>query len=240
MRRRSVHSVGYTQENAIMTRTMTRLTMTAIVMIGLIFAGLRATADPPDAADQKMQLPPGWTEDDMKAYLAAITPGPMHEVLRQGVGVWDCVNQNWLLPDAPPMVTRSVTTVTPVMDGRFVQVEVAGEMPGMPDYQGRGLFGYDNAAGQLVTTWIDNRSTGIMNGTGERSDDGATITWTYAVHCPIIDGPTSFKQIETVTGPNTKTLQMYMRDPKSGQEFRMMQTDMTRRSADAAAKPDGD
>jgi hypothetical protein len=37
------------------------------------------------------------------------------------------------------------------------------------------------------------------------------------------------RQIETNTGPNTKTLEVFGVEPKSGKEFKMMQIELTRK-----------
>jgi hypothetical protein len=37
------------------------------------------------------------------------------------------------------------------------------------------------------------------------------------------------REVETVTGPNSKTLEMFGTDPKSGKEFKMMRIELTRK-----------
>jgi hypothetical protein len=37
------------------------------------------------------------------------------------------------------------------------------------------------------------------------------------------------RQVETITGPTTKTLEMTGADPKSGKEFKMMSIELTRK-----------
>ena len=74
-----------------------------------------------------------------------------------------------------------------------------------------------------------NHGTGLMNGTGDLSADGKTITWQYTFNCPINKKPTAMKEIETTTGPKSKTLEMWGADPKSGKVYKMMLIEMTRR-----------
>jgi hypothetical protein len=174
------------------------------------------------------QLPPGWTQDDMKAMMEAGTPGEMHKFLASGAGRWKGENTMWMGPDAPPMKTRSTATLTPIMGGRFVKLETSGDMPGMPTFHGFGLYGYDNVAGKFVSTWIDNMGTTMMTGTGELSADRKTLTWQYSFTCPINKKPTPMREIETFTGPNTRTLDMFTLDPKSGKEYKCVHIDMTR------------
>jgi hypothetical protein len=93
------------------------------------------------AAQPEFKLPPGWTEADMQACMLAGTPGEMHKKLAADAGVWVGKNTMWMAPGAEPMVSDSKTTVTPILDGRFVRLEMAGEMPGMGPYNGFAISG---------------------------------------------------------------------------------------------------
>jgi uncharacterized protein YfaP (DUF2135 family) len=191
-----------------------------------------ATAQPatevPAGAQPAMQLPPGWTQADMQTCMAAITPGKMHEHLAKGVGTWKGNNTMWMYPGADPVKTQCTSVVTSMMDGRFIKIEMAGEMPGMGPFNGFGINGYDNAAGKFVSMWIDNCTTSILNGAGELSPDGKTTTWVYTYTCPLTKKPTKMRQIETMTGPNTMTLEAHATDPKSGKEYKMISIEFTK------------
>jgi hypothetical protein len=195
----------------------------AVALGSMVFAAPSEDAGQPD-----FPLPPGWTEADMQAYAIASTPGEMHEHLNQGTGVWHGKNTMWMMPGAEPLTSESTTTVTSIMDGRYVNVEVSGEMPGMGRYNAVGFCGYDNVSQQFVANWIDNHSTGIMYGVGTLSPDGKTLEWNYTFNCPITKKPTIMREIETITGDDTKTLDMFSTDPKSGEEYQMMRIELTR------------
>ncbi|MBL8875261.1 MAG: DUF1579 domain-containing protein [Phycisphaerae bacterium] len=207
-------------------------------VVGLLaVAGSLAAGDPTKdikPAGQpagEMQLPPGWTPQDMQACMAAATPGAQHQMLAAGAGNWSGKSQMWMAPGTPAIDTANTCTVTPIMDGRYVKTEFTGDMPGMGPFTGFGINGFDNVSKKFVATWIDNMGTGIMNGTGEVSSDGKVITWTFSVNCPITGKPTTLREIETITGPNTKTLEMWGIDPKSGKEFKSMFIELTRQPA---------
>jgi hypothetical protein len=106
---------------------------------------------------------------------------------------------------------------------------MAGEMPGMGPYSGFGLIGFDNVTKKFVSTWIDNHSTGIMSGSGALSPDGKVLTWTYNYTCPVTNKPAVMREIETITGPETKTLEIFSTEPKSGKEFQMMRIEFTKK-----------
>ena len=204
-----------------------------IAVLGFVAAKSLVIAAPAKdskpAGQPEFKLPPGWTEEDMKACIIAGTPGDMHKHLAKGVGVWEGKNTMWMVPGGDPMKSESTATVTLVMDGRFTKCEVTGDMPGMGPYHGVGIYGYDNVSKKFVSTWIDNHGTGIMNGVGELSADGKTTTWKYTVNCPITKGPVVMREVETITGPKTKTLEMFSADPKSGKEFKMMSIELTKK-----------
>jgi hypothetical protein len=48
------------------------------------------------------------------------------------------------------------------------------------------------------------------------------------MNCPLTKKPTAVRQIETDTGPKTKTIEMFSTDPKSGKEYKMMVCEMTK------------
>jgi hypothetical protein len=204
---------------------------TMIVAAGLaalVGSFASAATDTPAPTQGEMQLPPGWTAEDMQAMMAAGTPGKMHEHLLGDVGTWRCTTTMWMTAESEPMTSEGTSIVKPLMDGRFTQVEMNGEMPGMGPYNGLGIYGYDNVSKQFVSTWIDNHGTGIMNGVGGLSEDGTTITWEFTGNCPITGKAMTVREVDTVTGENSRTLEMFGTPPNGGDEFKMMSIEMTR------------
>lgn len=206
-----------------------------VAALGLIaVVGSVATADPANdakpAAAPEFKLPPGWTPEDLMACMAAGTPGKMHERLAKEAGEWKGKNTMWMMPGSDPVTTDCKCTVTAMMDGRFVQTNMLGEMPGMGPYKGFGVAGYDNLTQKFVSLWLDNHSTSMMNGTGEISADGKVITWKFNFTCPLTKKPAVMREIDTITGPNTKTLEMWGPEPKSGKEYKMMVIELTKSS----------
>jgi hypothetical protein len=207
-----------------------RLTLVTIACLGtLLTLNMGAAPDKKNASSTNPPLPPGWTDEDMKAAILAGTPGEMHKHLNNSVGVWHGKNKMWMAPGAEPIESECTSTVSPVMEGRFTKCEMTGEMPGMGTYNGFGLYGFDNVSQKFSCTWVDNHGTGMMNGIGELSADGKVTTWNFTVNCPLTGKPTVVREIETITGPTTKTLEMYSTDPKSGKEYKMMSIDFTKK-----------
>jgi len=198
-----------------------------------LIAGSIAIAQPgKDAKDAKgappeMQLPPGWTSEDMQACMQAGIPGEQHAMMSKSVGTWNGKCEMWMAPGMPGSKSECKSVVTSLMDGRFVQIDNKGEMMGQP-FHGMGVNGFDNVSGKYVSTWIDNMGTGIMNGTGELSKDGKVMTWNYTYNCPLTKKPSIMREVETHSGPDAFRLEMFTNDPKSGKEYKMMQIDFTR------------
>ena len=139
------------------------------------FAALTAAnakEDKPSGLPADFKLPPGWTMEDMQACMLAGAPGEMHKLLAKDVGEWEGKTTMWMGPDSEPMTSECTSTVTPMMDGRYIKAEMKGDMPGMGPYHGGGIYGYDNVSKKFVSSWIDNHSTGIMQGEGELTDNG--------------------------------------------------------------------
>ncbi|MBX3363257.1 MAG: DUF1579 domain-containing protein [Phycisphaeraceae bacterium] len=178
------------------------------------------------------EMPPGMTPERaamMEKCMLAAQPGKMHAFLAEGAGVWDGRTKMWMMPDSAPIESTCVSTVTVIMDGRFVKCDIVGEMPGMGAFVGSGFYGYNNVTGEFESTWIDNCSTGIMRGTGRLSSDNKKLTWKSNYTCPVTSKPCVVREIETITGKNTRTLEMYGVDPLTGVEYKMMEIAFTRR-----------
>ena len=216
------------------------LTSSALVGLGIVVGSLVA-ADPakdakPAAAkaapagQPEFKLPAGWTEADMQACMIAATPGEQHKFLAKQVGVWQGKCQMWMPGgEGEPMKSDCTYTVTSIMDGRYIKAELVGEMPGMGPFFGLGITGFDNVSQKFVSTWVDNHNTGIINGTGAASQDGRVMTWNFSVNCPITKKPATMRHHETVTGENTKTLEIFGSDPKTGKEYKAMRVEFTRK-----------
>ncbi len=183
---------------------------------------------------EQMQLPPGWTQEDMMACMQAGMPGEMHEHLAKSTGTWHAKTKMWMAPGTEPMVSEGTSVAKSIFGGRYIEVSMTGEMPGMGVFEGRGVYGYNNLTETFQSSWIDNNSTMILQGTGELSSDGKTMTWRYDYVCPITKKQCVMREVERVTGANAKTLTMYAPDPKSGEEFKMMEIAFTRKPANAA------
>jgi hypothetical protein len=206
-------------------------TLALTTLVGCASTDSAQDASSKASAMQDMKLPPGWTQADMDACMAAGTPGKMHEHLAQAAGTWEGKVSSWMAPGMDAMTSECTSKISTIVDGRFTKCEIAGEMPGMGPFTGFGINGYDNVSKKFVSSWIDNCGTGIMTGTGDLSADGKTMTWTYTYNCPIRKKATTIRQVEKYTSPTTMTLEMFGTDPKGGKEFKSLHIDFTKTSS---------
>lgn len=200
----------------------------ACAALGALVGSLATAGTDAKSGAPEMKLPKGWTAEDMQACMEAGMLGEKHKLLAKDIGTWEGKCTMWMGPDADPSVSDSVSTVTSMMDGRYIHCEFKGDIPGMGPFTGMGVRGYDNVSKKFVSAWIDNMGTGIMNGTGEMSSDGSTMTWSYTVNCPIAKKPVTMREVQTTKG-NSMTMEMFCPDPKSGKEFKSMKLELSRK-----------
>lgn len=196
-----------------------------------------AKAEPPKSipgkADQPKTAQPSKEEMEMmEAWQKCSTPGEMHQHLAKSVGTWDGKVSWTMKPGDPPSESTCVTTVTMIMGGRFAKVETKGMMsmggPPMP-FEGMGIYGYNNATKKFEGTWLDNFGTMMMHSEGSMSSDGKTRTSMAKFTDPMTNKESWMKEVETLNGPDSMTLEMFGPD-MNGKEFKMMSIAYTRKA----------
>jgi len=164
----------------------------------------------------------------MAAWQTYMTPGEPHQHLATAAGEWRHELTMWMAPDAPPTETTATSTAQPILGGRYVVEEYAGDMMGMP-FEGRGTYGYDNAKEQYFMTWIDNMGTGLMVGWG--APEGNKVTYTGTYMDPMTGEEAPFRSIVTHVDDNHMIMEMYMPAPGGGGEFKSMEIHSYRKTS---------
>ena len=98
-------------------------------------------------------------------------------------------------------------------------------MMGMP-FNSRKLIGYNNGSKKYEANWVYTMGTGMMNMTGESSDDGKTIKWdaTFVNEVGVAE---KINITTTVTDDDHFTVEMRATDPAAGDV--VMSTKFTRK-----------
>lgn len=160
------------------------------------------------------------SQEEMKAWMEYMTPGPVHEMLAKSNGDWTGEVTMWMSPDAPPVKSSSTTTNKMIMGGRYQVTEHKGDMMGMP-FEGMGITGYDNASKMMVNTWVDNMGTGIMTMKGPWDEASKSCTLTGTTIDPMTGKECMMKEKFTIIDDNTQKLEMW--DNRTGTERKSME-----------------
>jgi hypothetical protein len=129
-------------------------------------------------------------------------------------------------PGKPPMESTGSAEMKTLLDGRYLQQELTGDMMGQ-SYSGIGTTGYDNIRKKYVSTWIDSMGTGIFVMEGTASADGKTITLTGKHEVPGGRSMTH-RAIWKIVDDNTQTFDMFGTH-QGGKEMKMMEITYTRK-----------
>ncbi len=150
-----------------MKRTLTIAAATAALLAG----GWMTVEEPGGPGDMGMP--------DMSAMMEmmkkAAEPGDMHALLAKMAGDWKMTSKFWMMPGAPPEVSKGVSHNRMVLGGRQLLTEVDVDMEFMGEkmkFAGIGMLGYDKFSKQFQSVWCDTMGTAQMIQTGTLNDDG--------------------------------------------------------------------
>jgi hypothetical protein len=122
---------------------------------------------------------PAMSEEEqaaMAAWQKAMTPGPQHAEMAKMVGEFKLTVKSYMDPGSEPQVSSGTASRKMILGGRYLEETVNGTVMDQP-FEGRGVTGYDNVAGQWWGSWIDSMSTGLMTSYGEWDDEAGIGTF---------------------------------------------------------------
>jgi len=169
-----------------LSRLMIILLIAATLVLS-IWAGKNVTAQAAGESDKPDD--PGKMFADMIKYA---TPGEHHDHLKPLAGNWNYTTRFRNVEQAPWDESKGEGTLEWALGGRFlVQKVKSPATEAFPmDFEGFGLIGYDNFAGEYWTIWTDNFSTGVMHFRGTCDESGKVITMTGEYDHPMWQGAT--------------------------------------------------
>lgn len=162
----------------------------------------------------------------MDAYTKLAAPGEQHKQLASLAGSWTTKTKEWMEPNKPPVESTGSAEMKMLLEGRFLQQELTGQMMGQP-YSGIETTAYDNLLKRYVTSWISTMGTGFFTMEGTASTDGKTITL-KGQHAEPGGGYMKHRAIWKIVDSNTQTFDMYGTH-HGGKEWKMMETTYTRK-----------
>ncbi len=162
----------------------------------------------------------------MEVYTKLAVPGEQHNQLASLAGSWTTKTKEWMEPNKPPVESTGSAEMKMLLDGRFLQQELTGQMMGQP-FSGIETTAYDNVLKRYVTSWMSTMGTGIFMMEGTASTDGKTITL-KGQHAEPGGGYMKHRAIWKIVDSNTQTFDMYGTHP-GGKEWKMMEMTYTRK-----------
>lgn len=183
-----------------------------------VLAGALAAATAPAAAQAPDQKMTPEQQKAMEAWQKSMTPGAPHQHLAASAGKWKYTMTDHMTPGAQPQAGTSENRM--ILGGRFLQQEAHGTFMGMP-FDGMGLTGYDNAAGEFQSIWVDNMGTGLMYLTGKSDPAGKSTTMTGMMTNPETGKPMKVRTVLRVESDDRHVFEMYGPGP-DGKEMKIM------------------
>lgn len=162
----------------------------------------------------------------MEVYTKLAAPGEQHKQLASLAGSWTTKTKEWMEPNKSPTESTGSAEMKILLDGRFLQQELTGQMMGQP-FSGIEITAYDNLLKKYVTSWMSTMGTGIFMMEGTASPDGKTITL-KGRHAEPGGGYMKHRAIWKIVDNNTQTFDMYGTHP-GGKEWKMMEMTYTRK-----------
>ncbi len=196
----------------------------------LISAGLLAQESPYGEMSPEQQAM-------MKAWKEYGTPGEQHAQLANRVGEWTIEGKMWHGPDSAAEPFTGTSKIKSIMGGRFFIEKIeAPSMMGMPPFEGRSVFGYDNLTQTYFTIWFDNMATGVARYEGTPSGDGKTIHYTVDAPDPVLGKYKKIRATDTMLNKNESIFTLYD-ITADGDEFKSMEIHVTRKGTSPTTKP---
>ncbi len=209
-----------------------------IVMLSCALAIPMARSQEGAQSPGGMQMP---SPEEMKAMMEkmekAKTPGKAHKLLQQFVGEWDITIRIFFGgPGSDAIETKGKASIKSVLDGRFIQEEMTGEvmfpdetgaMKSMP-FKGLGMTGYDNYRNMYVGTWADNQNTYLLTMRGMADPTGKVITSYGEMDEPMMDvfGRT-VKYVTRIVDDNKHVFEII--DLHAGDNYKVVEVEYVRR-----------
>jgi hypothetical protein len=162
----------------------------------------------------------------MEVYTKLAAPGEQHKQLANLAGSWTTKTKEWMEPNKPPVESTGSAEMKILLDGRFLQQELTGQMMGQP-FSGMEITAYDNLLKRYVTTWMSTMGTGIFMMEGTASADGKTVTL-KGQHAEPGGWYMKHRAIWKIVDSNTQTFDMYGAH-HGGKEWKMMEMTYTRK-----------
>jgi len=166
-----------------------------------------AVAQPPKET-KPAQPPAGDVPPEMAAMMEKMQPGAHHRHLDVMTGRWEGTVKFRMSADEEWQELTGVAEREWDMDGRFLMERVKGPamMPGMPEFKGLGITGYNTFENRYESLWIENMATymGFMTGTYDAAKK--TLTFSGDMLDPVSGKRQKQRQVIDLSDPKKEVM----------------------------------
>lgn len=169
----------------------------------------------------------------MEAYMKAATPGEPHAKLNQLVGKWTAEITSYMNGQSETQQTEC--EFKSVLGGRYVIQSTSGAFGGMP-FEGLGIMGFDNVAGEYFSLWLDSMGTGFLLATGKAEADAKVLEMKGTAKDAMTPEGRPWRSVQKHVDADHWTFEMYDSMPGATgfTEIKMMEITYRRKQAGAA------
>ena len=165
-------------------------------------------------------------QDQMKAWMEYMTPGPMHQMMAKMAGEWNTVTTFVDPESGNEMKSEGVATFELILGGRYMKSVHTGEMMGMP-FEGFGIDAYDNGTKEFVSIWIDNMGTGMIMMKGKYDEKTNSSSFWGEGYEPSSGKMMKYRSVSKWIDDNKTVFEMF--GEMDGQEMKMLTMEYIRK-----------
>ena len=198
-------------------RGLCRKAATVAVAIGLVFSARSEGQSKKDSKEPAIAA----------ALERAMTPGEGQKKLGFLVGTFDAKIRTWVRASDPASEDSGVMIGNWVLDGRYAQMMLAGNVAGEP-YSGIGYAGYNNTTKKYIATFMDSAGTGMEWYTGGFDASGKRATLTGTVANPVTGKPSPLEMRVTLDDAGNHVMEIWG-EGLGATMFKMMEITYTKR-----------
>jgi len=209
------------------------LILCTVVVLGATGPTLADEAKKPEAKKAAAATPeskPAELTPEQKAMMQFVEqnkPGDAQKMISSMEGDWNLEVKSWMAPGAAPTVSKGTATCKMILDGRYLEENVSGDMMGSP-FAGRSLLAYDNIKKKYMSTWVDNMSTSILQSEGTYDPATKTFTMNAMSYEPMAGKDVPVKMVTKIVDEKTHTFEWWAPGPK-GDLMKGMEITYTRK-----------
>jgi hypothetical protein len=141
-------------------------------------------------------------------------PGEEHARLKAFVGTFDAEVKVWMGAGEPHVSTGTMLNELE-LGGRFLKQTYEGDPADgpLPEFSGRGYWGYNKTDGRWEGFWIDNASTMMQVEHGQLDDAGEVWTMSGEMTDPGSGNPIAKRSVITLDDDDHHSVEMYFETP---------------------------